>query len=144
MFSGNNDLSSISQDANGVITRNYGNNNFNYGGNNGSMNGLGRLFNGLFGNSAAPYEAGGKTLKNYLNQAQNVQNPFMNAGTAAIPQLQQWLQGMQDPSGFINHLMGNYQQSPWAKYQQEQSSRRYGNAGSESGLTGSTPLEQFE
>ena len=39
--------------------------------------------------------------------------------------------------------MGGYNESPWAKYQQEQSQRTAQNMGSAGGLTGSSPLMQF-
>jgi hypothetical protein len=50
---------------------------------------------------------------------------------------------MSNPSGFINKLMGGYQESPFAKFQQQQGIRAAQNMGSASGLTGSTPLTQF-
>ncbi len=103
-----------------------------------------QLFGGLFGGNDKPFREAGDKLENYMGQARDTQNPFLKMGTGAIPQFQQWLQGMKDPSGFINTLMGKYQESPWAKFQQDQSARRFGNAGSASGLTGSTPLAQFE
>ena len=37
--------------------------------------------------------------------------------------------------------MGQYQQSPWARYQQQQAMRMANNMGSATGLTGSTPLQ---
>lgn len=127
---------------------NYGSSggDFNFGGSGFSDigQGLGGIFSGLFGHSDRPYKEAGNTLKDYLGQATATQNPFMKMGTNAIPQQQEWLQGQKDPSGFINNLMGKYSESPWAKFQQEQSARRFGNAGSASGLTGSTALGQFE
>lgn len=104
---------------------------------------IGNVLYGMFGDAGAPYDQATDTLKQYYNQAQGYQNPFFNMGTSAIPQYQQWLQGMQNPSGFINNLMGQYQQSPWAKFQQEQAIRMANNQGSASGLTGSTPMAQF-
>lgn len=104
--------------------------------------GLGGFLGGMFGNSGEPYEAASGELKNYLNKAAGYQNPFFNAGAGAIPDYQKWLQGMSNPSGFINGLMGQYQESPWAKYQQQQSMRAGTNAASASGLTGSTPFAQ--
>ena len=106
--------------------------------------GLGGIFGGLFGHSDRPYKEAGNTLKDYLGQATAAQNPFMKMGTDAIPQRQQWLEGMKDPSGFINNLMSKYSESPWAKFQQDQSARRFSNAGSASGLTGSTALGDWE
>lgn len=105
--------------------------------------GLGGFLGGLFGDSGAPYDKGMQQFTQFGNRAQQAQNPFMQAGTGAIPQFQQWLSGMQNPSGFINNLMGKYQESPWAKFQQQQAMRGAQNMGSASGLTGSTPLGQF-
>lgn len=104
---------------------------------------LSGIFGGLFGDSGAPYEDAMKQYREWANRGQQMQNPFWQAGTGAIPQFQQWTQRMQNPSDFINNLMGKYQESPWAKYQQEQMMHYGQNAGSASGLTGSTPLAQF-
>ena len=108
------------------------------------LNGGGQLLGGLFGNSGSPFADAKKTLEDYLNQGKQTQNPFYQYGINAMPQMQDWLSQMKDPSQFINNLMGKYSQSPWAKFQQDQSARRFGNAGSASGLTGSTPLASFE
>lgn len=107
-------------------------------------NGINQIYGGLFGNSGAPFKDARKMLEDYLNQGKNTQNPFYQLGVGAIPDYKNWVSGMKDPSGFINNLMGQYSESPWAKYQQDQSSRRFGNGGSASGLTGSTPLLQDE
>lgn len=104
--------------------------------------GLGGILQGIFGNSGKPYEQAGKAYLPFYNKAQGYQNPFYNAGTGAIPQYQDWLKKMADPSGFINNLMGGYKESPFARYQQEQSVRAGTNAASASGLTGSTPFAQ--
>jgi len=105
--------------------------------------GLGGFLGGLFGDSGKPYEQAMDQLMQFGNKAQQFQNPFYQAGTGAIPQYQQWLSGMQNPSGFINNLMGKYQESPWARFQQQQAIRAGQNVGSASGLTGSTPMAQF-
>lgn len=105
--------------------------------------GLGGILGGLFGNSGEPYNKAMDQYGQFINQGKATENPFYSAGTGAIPQYQQWLKGMQDPSSFINNLMGKYQESPWAKYQQQQAVRSAQNMGSQSGLTGSTPMTQF-
>jgi hypothetical protein len=102
-----------------------------------------QFFGGLFGNSDAPYEDAMKQYKEYAGKAEGVQNPFLEFGKAGMPLFQNWLSGMQDPSKFINNLMGGYQESPYAKFQQQQGMRTAQNVGSASGLTGSTPLMQF-
>lgn len=107
------------------------------------MGGLGQFLGGMFGNSGAPYEDAMKQYQRYANQAAQYQNPFFEAGKGAIPQFQDWLGGMKDPSGFINKLMGGYQESPYAHNMQQDAMRAAQNMGSASGLTGSTPLMQF-
>lgn len=106
-------------------------------------NNFANIIGGLFGNAGKPYEDAADEMRNYLPQAQSYLNPFLQAGHGAIPQFQEWLKGMKDPSGFINNLMGKYEESPFAKFQQEQSMRSAQNMGSATGLTGSTPLTQF-
>jgi hypothetical protein len=104
---------------------------------------LGQLFGGLFGNSGSPYEDAMKQYEKWAGKGEATQNPFLEFGKAGMPMFQDWLKGMQDPSKFINNLMGGYQESPFAKFQQEQGMRAAQNMGSASGLTGSTPLTQF-
>jgi len=101
------------------------------------------IFQGLFGNPEKPYKDAQKQIERYFPQAQQYQQPFYNAGIGAIPGFQNWLQTMQNPSQFINNQMANYEESPYAKYQQQQGLRAAQNMGSASGLTGSTPLMQF-
>ncbi len=104
--------------------------------------GIGGILSGLFDDSSAPYKAASKVYDQYRSSNQGLLNPFYQNGINAIPQYQQWLQGQQNPSQFINNLMGQYQESPWAHYQQQQGLRAAQNMGSASGLTGSTPLMQ--
>ena len=104
--------------------------------------GIGSILSGLFNDSGAPYESAMGEYQKYLDQAKQMQNPFYQAGTSAIPQYQNYLNTMQNPSQFINNLMGQYQESPYSKYQQQQAMRAAQNMGSASGLTGSTPLMQ--
>lgn len=104
--------------------------------------GLGGLFGGLFGDSGAPYDAAMQQYQQWGDKAQGVQQPYLDAGKGAIGDYQKWLQGQQDPSKFINNLMGQYQQSPYTSYLQQQAQNAGINAGSASGLTGSSALGQ--
>ncbi len=108
----------------------------------GAMEGLGSIFGGLFGNSAGPYKDAAKEFQKYMQMAQGSQSPFFGAGLGGLQNYQNWLGGMQDPSQFINKLMGGYQESPYAKNLQNQAMLAGQNMGSASGLTGSTPLMQ--
>jgi hypothetical protein len=119
----------------------YGGNVF--GNNARSGAGLSSFFSGMFGDSGKPFQMGMDQLQKYFPQAQSYQNPFFNAGQNAVPQYQDFLSKMKDPSAFLNNMMGQYQESPWAKFQQQQMMRSAQNMGSANGLTGSTPLMQF-
>jgi len=104
-------------------------------------NGFAQFFGGLTGDSGSPYEKGQEAYQPYFDKAANAQQPYAQAGQQALGNYQNWLQGQQDPSAFINHLMGGYQESPWAKYQQQQGMRSLQNQGSANGLLGSTPMQ---
>lgn len=106
-----------------------------------ASSGLSSIFGGLFGNND-PYKDAMKQYQQYANQAAGYQNPFYNAGNAAIPQYQNYLQKMSDPSQFINNLMGGYQSSPHSQYLQDQAMKAALNAGSASGLSGSSAMNQ--
>lgn len=100
-----------------------------------------QFLGGLIGSSQG-FDAASKALGQGWEQAQQYQKPFWETGVNALPQYNKWLQGMQNPSDYLNNLMGQYQQSPWAKFQTQQGIRAANNAGSASGLIGSTPLAQ--
>lgn len=108
----------------------------------GTIGGLTGMLGGMFGNSDQAYKDAMKQYEKYAQKGAEAQNPFYNAGTGAIPQYQDWLKQMQDPSKFINEQMGNYQASPYAQYQQQQQMNALNNMASASGLMGSTPAMQ--
>ncbi|HHF7341049.1 TPA: hypothetical protein ACPSKZ_000684 [Legionella anisa] len=108
----------------------------------GMLSGLGGLFGGLFADSGAPYDKAMEQYQLWANQAQGTQQPYLNAGKNAIGDYQNWLTGMKDPSKFINNLMSGYQASPYSQYLQQQAIRAAQNAGSASGMIGSTPYTE--
>lgn len=104
--------------------------------------GMASILGGLFTDPSKPFKEAERAYGPRMDQASGYFNPFYQAGTGAIGDYQNWLGGMKDPSGFINNMMGQYQESPWAKYQQEQARQGGINAASASGLMGSTPYLQ--
>ena len=104
--------------------------------------GLGGLLGGPFGDSGKPYDKAMEQYQQWMNQAQGVQQPFLDAGKQGMGNFQEWLGGMKDPSKFINGLMENYQASPYTQFMQQQAQNAGINAGSASGLTGSSALAQ--
>lgn len=104
------------------------------------ISGLGNLFGG--DDPSQAYQAAQDQANKYYGMATNTQQPFYNAGTGAIPQYQQYLQQMSNPTGFINNIMSQYQESPWAKFQQQEAQRANNNMASAAGLIGSTPWQR--
>ncbi len=104
--------------------------------------GLGGLLGGLFGHSDKPFDKAEQAYKQWNTQAQGHQAPYDSAGRAAIPAYQQWLQTQQNPTQFINDTMNQYQESPYARFLQQQSINAGENEASALGLLGSTPMMQ--
>jgi hypothetical protein len=88
-----------------------------------------QLIQGLFGNSGDPSRNAGREYFNYYNQSKNALGDYKND-----------LNTMKDPSGFINKLMGGYQESPWARNLEQRTNNAATNMASANGLSGSTPL----
>lgn len=106
------------------------------------LSGLAGLLGNLFTDQSSPYRAAQDAYQQYGQQAMNAQQPYLQAGQQGLGNYQDWLKGMQDPTKFINNTMSQYQQSPMAKYLQNQSIRSGQAAASASGLSGSTPFSQ--
>lgn len=104
--------------------------------------GAGGFLGGLFGDSGKPYDDAMQQYQQYMHMGEGVQKPYLNAGNAAIPEYQKWLEGQKDPSKFVNSLMGNYQESPYAHMLQQQAMNAGNNSASASGMMGSSPLMQ--
>lgn len=106
----------------------------------GFLGGLGGMLGGLFGHSNKPYDAAMQQYQQWGNQAQNTQQPFLNAGQSALAPYQEWLAAQKNPSDFINRMMSQYQQSPYNRFLQQQAQNAGINSASASGLSGSTPM----
>lgn len=105
-------------------------------------NSLGQFISGFTNDSARPYIKGSDRYGQLAEQGKNYQNPFFQFGREQLPNYGNWLESMKNPTDFINNIMGQYQESPFAHYQQQQAQRAGTNAASASGLIGSTPFAQ--
>jgi len=103
---------------------------------------IGGLFGGLFGDTDKPYDAAMKEYEEWAKKAAATQNPYLEAGNRGLGNYEDWLQSQKDPTAFINNIMNDYNESPYANYLQQQSLRAGQNAASAAGLMGSTPLFQ--
>jgi hypothetical protein len=106
------------------------------------FDGLGNFLGGLFTDSSKPYDKAREQYMQYMGQGMAQQQPYQQAGIQAIGDYQNWLQSQQDPTKYINALMGGYQESPYAQNLQRQSMLAGQNMASASGLMGSSPLLQ--
>ena len=104
--------------------------------------GLGGFLGGMFGDSGKPYDKAMEQYQKYMQMGQGVQQPYLDAGKEGLGNYQEWLKGQKDPSGFINNLMGNYQESPYAHMLQQQAMNAGNNSASASGMMGSSALMQ--
>lgn len=112
------------------------------GGLSGALSGLGSLFGGLFSHPEKAYDKAMQQYQQMLQMGGAGFNPFIQAGQGAIDPFKQSLSQMQDPTKYMESIMGKYQQSPFAKQQTEEAMRAAQNQASASGLLGSTPLIQ--
>jgi hypothetical protein len=103
---------------------------------------IGGILGGLFGNAGQPYQDAMNQYGQFAGQSVGAQQPYYQAGVNGLGQYQNWLNSQKDPSAYINGLMGQYQESPYAKYLTDQAQKAGMNSASASGLTGSTPFAQ--
>lgn len=104
--------------------------------------GLASFLGNMFNDPRKPYAEAQRSYGPWADKAAGVYNPFYQEGQKGMGKFEDWLNGMKDPSGFINNLMGGYKESPYAKYMQDYATRAGTNAASASGLSGSTPFMQ--
>lgn len=110
-------------------------------GNPNNMSALTNILQGLFGFSNDPYGKGMSQYSKYSNQAGGYQKPFYDAGVNSLSPYQARLAQMADPQAYFNSIMGGYNESPYAKYQQQESMNKSINEASNTGMTGSTPFQ---
>lgn len=104
--------------------------------------GLGGFLGGMFGDSGKPYDKAMEQYNKYMQMGQGVQQPYLDAGTKGLGNYQEWLEKQKDPTKFMNDLMGNYQESPYAHMLQQQAQNAGNNSASASGMMGSSALMQ--
>ena len=103
---------------------------------------LGQGLGGLFGGNKNPYEAGNPYYEQILNQLPGYFEPWMGAGRAALPTLQQqYGQLLNDPSALYNKFGQGYKTSPGYQWRQEQGQGAALNAAAAGGMAG-TPQHQ--
>lgn len=116
--------------------------------------GLGTM---LGGGGRDPYKQANKYWGQIPGQTQPYYDPYINAGKNALGQLQgeygnllggrqglqdQYNQLMNDPSGIINKIGGQYQQSPGYQFQMDQAMNAATNAAASGGMAGSPQHQQ--
>ena len=104
--------------------------------------GLGGFLGGMFGDSGKPYDKAMEQYQKYMQQAQGVQQPYLDAGKQGLGNYQDWLDKQKDPTKFMNDLMGNYKESDYAHGLQQQAMNAGNNADSAGGMVGSSALMQ--
>src|ERR1700674_835507 len=99
-----------------------------------------QLLSGMMGQGGNAFGAAGNAYNQYANMGANAINPYNTMGQNAMGKYGQWASSMSNPSQFENQLMSNYQESPNAKFMQQQAVRSAENGASAAGTMGSTPL----
>lgn len=115
---------------------------FTGGGQGSGGSGFATLLNNMFNDRRKPFAEAERAYGPNMDRAAQAYNPFYQAGTQAMGNYQQGLDKMKDPTAYLNNLMGNYKESDYAKYLQDQTSKAGMNAASASGLIDSTPFAQ--
>lgn len=104
--------------------------------------GLVGFLSGLFGHSGSPYEKAMDEYRDWNDKAVGEQNPWRDNGLESMNRYKGWLQGMSDPSGFMSKLISQYKTSPQTDFLQRQAQNAGINAGSATGMSGSSPMIQ--
>lgn len=78
-------------------------------------------------------------MKGYVNQANDILNPYNQNGLSQYGTLQQAIARMQNPQQFMSDMLQGYTMSPMAQHQIAAGNDAAYNAAAASGMTGSTP-----
>lgn len=98
---------------------------------------------GSFLDPGDPYAQARDTYKRNIDDADQFQKPFFEAGTRAIPRYEDYLSQFEDPEAYLSHIMGGYSESPYAQNLRQNMMRSAKNTGSATGLGGSTAMNKF-
>lgn len=97
----------------------------------------------FFGGGKNPADAAMPFLNQIPGQTNQFYQPYFNAGTNALPQLQQQYSGLtSDPGAMMNQFGQSYQQSPGLNFAIQQALGASGNAAAAGGMAGSPQHEQ--
>ncbi len=107
-----------------------------------SMGGLAGFLGGLFGNSGSPYDKAMDQYRDWNDRAVGEQNPWRDNGIEAMNRYKAWMNNMQNPVDFMNKLVSQYRPSAQTDFLQQQAQNAGINAGSATGMSGSSPMIQ--
>jgi hypothetical protein len=100
------------------------------------------FFDSIFGTSD-PSKGAMKYLNQIPGMANNIYNPYIQAGQAQLPGLEeQYSMLMNDPGARMNQIGAGYQQSPGYQFAVQQALQGSGNAAAAGGMAGSPQHEQ--
>ncbi len=97
----------------------------------------------LFGGGRNPADSANQYISQIGNQTHQYYDPYFNAGTGALPSLQeQYKKLLGDPGAFMNQMGQSYKESPGLKNQIAQAMQGSGHAAAAGGMAGSPQHEQ--
>jgi hypothetical protein len=97
----------------------------------------------MFGGGKNPADAAMPFLNQIPGQTNQFYQPYFNAGTSALPGLQEQYGGLlNDPGAMMNKFGESYQSSPGLQFQIQQALGGAGNAAAAGGMAGSPQHEQ--
>lgn len=97
----------------------------------------------LFGKDKNPADAANQQLDQIPGTVKPYYDPYINAGTGALPGYQQQLEEMmKNPQAIIDRLGAGYKESPGFQFNKNQALTGIGNAAAAGGMAGSPEHEQ--